>query len=165
MKSEIFDGLSFCKVFTINLTDNYYRGTAPTLKIQMFKQSYFSQFLGKIAFENSQINKKIFNVDHIRATLVNVIWVPFDWLINQGCRSTKIVGVTKISKKCWPPWLAEGENIRFQMKLNNSNGFECFMFFSGKFSNFFKKSFCKYFSFSKGFFHNNPANLKRSSSK
>ena len=35
------------QVFALKSTENYYRGTAPyiTLKIQMFKQSHFSQFL------------------------------------------------------------------------------------------------------------------------
>ena len=56
-------------------TENYYRGTAPyiTLKIQMFKQSHFSEFLRVVTFENTPTNKDMFKVGNTRATSVNVI--------------------------------------------------------------------------------------------
>ena len=59
----------------MSLTENYYRGTAPyiTLKIQMFKQSHFSQFLREVIFEKTPTNKDMFKVDDTRATLVNDI--------------------------------------------------------------------------------------------
>ena len=71
------------QVFALKSTENYYRGTAPyiTLKIQMFKQSHFSQFLRVVTFENTPTNKDMFKVDDTRATSVNVIWVSFNWLI------------------------------------------------------------------------------------
>ena len=52
-----------------------------TLKIQMFRQSYFSQFLRVVAFENTPANKNMLKVDDTRAASVNVTWVSFDWLI------------------------------------------------------------------------------------
>ena len=52
-----------------------------TLKIQMFRQSHFSQFLRVVAFENTPANKNMLKVDGTRATSVNVTWVSFDWLI------------------------------------------------------------------------------------
>ena len=69
------------QVFSINRTENYYRGTAPyiTLKIQMSKLSHFSQFLRVVTFEITPTNKDMFKVNDTRATSVNVIWVSFDW--------------------------------------------------------------------------------------
>ena len=60
LNSEIFAGISFCKVsgFAISRTENYQKRTAPyiTLKIRMFnfKQSNFSQFVSVVPFENTQ---------------------------------------------------------------------------------------------------------------
>ena len=74
LKNKIFDGIKF-QVFTINRTENYYIGIAPfiTLKIKMFRQSHFSQFLRVVEFENTPANKNMFKVDDTRATSVNVI--------------------------------------------------------------------------------------------
>ena len=87
LKSEIFAGISFRKVSGFCYKQNsYYGGNAPhiTLKIQMFKQRHFSQFLRVVAFENSPAKKNMFKVDDTTATSVNVIWVSFDWLIKSG---------------------------------------------------------------------------------
>ena len=46
------------------------------------------------------------------------------------CRSsTKIVVDAKVSKKCRPPWLADGKNFRLWKAENGSSGFENFVFF------------------------------------
>ena len=51
-----------------------------------------------VTFENTPINKDMFKVDDTRATSVNVIWVPFDWLIKYFLKSVTEIVFNKASR-------------------------------------------------------------------